>query len=102
MIDFTQFNRLEEYLKDNGYVYERIDRYESDTCLDRHQLNVYAGRRKNGAFGQFLWDAICQYGSYGFKDGLLEIYGDIVDSKKDGDTVVGHLTAADVIKRLEK
>ena len=102
MVDLMQLNKLEKYLKDNGYVYERIDRYEGDTFHDRHQLNVYEGRRKNGAFGRFLWDAICHFGSYGYEDGLLEIYGNIVDPKKDGDTVVGHLTAADVIKRLEK
>ncbi len=102
MVDLMQLNKLEKYLKDNGYVYERIDRYEGDTFHDRHQLNVYEGRMKNGAFGRFLWDAICHFGSYGYEDGLLEIYGNIVDPKKDGDTVVGHLTAADVIKRLEK
>ena len=47
------------------------------------------------------WDAICQAGSYGYEEGLLEIYGDLVDPKEDGDTVVGYLTADDVIKRLE-
>ncbi len=102
MVNLMQLNKLEDYLKSNGYVYERIDRDESGTCLGRHQLIIYAGRDKNGEYVDRQWDAIYQYGSYGYEDGLLEIYGNIVDPKKDGDAVVGHLTAADVIKRLEK
>lgn len=102
MTDLTQLNKLEDYLKSNGYVYERIDRDESDTHLDRHQLIIYAGRDKNGEYVDRQWDAICHFGSYGYADGLLEIYGNIVDQRVDGDVVVGYLTAADVIKRLEK
>lgn len=46
------------------------------------------------------WDAICHYGSYGYEDGLLEIYGELV-TEDDDDSVVGYLTAADVVKRVE-
>lgn len=40
-------------------------------------------------------------GSFGFKQGLVEIMGIIV-SEDAGDSVEGHLTADDVIKRIEK
>lgn len=43
-----------------------------------------------------LWDAICQYGSYGYKQGLIEIYGVICDD------VVGYLTADDIINNYIK
>ena len=46
-----------------------------------------------------MWDVICQEGSYGYHDGLLEAYGDIVDAKGE---VEGYLTAQDIIERIEK
>ena len=60
----------------------------------RHQLIIYSDSYRE-------WDAICHYGSYGFEDGLLEIYGSIVPEDAD-DSVIGWLTANDVIKLLEK
>lgn len=96
-----ELNKLEAYLKDNGYVYERIDESPwHDGYIDKHIVIVYEGKDENGNFKNRLWDAICHFGSYGYAEGLLEIYGNIVDQRKDGDVVVGHLTADDVIKRL--
>ena len=63
--------------------------------LDRHQICVPDQDTP-------IWDVICQYGSIGYEKGLLEAYGAIVDEEIDGDTVVGWLTADDVIKRLKK
>lgn len=82
----TEMDKLVEYLDKSGANY--ID-------LWGKQVVVYDDE------GSFKWDAICQYGSYGYKEGLLEITGDIVDEKKDGDSVAGWLTAEDVIKRVE-
>lgn len=45
--------------------------------------------------GKYLWDAICGYGTHGYKDGLLEIAGSIAK-----DDVEGFLTADDIINRL--
>ena len=45
--------------------------------------------------GEYLWDAIYGYGTYGYEDGLLEIAGSI--AKYD---VEGFLTADDIINRL--
>lgn len=51
--------------------------------------------------GNYLWDAICGYGSYGFDRGLIEIMGYIV-SEDVCDSVEVWLTADEVIERIEK
>lgn len=97
----TELDKLEAYLKKNSIVYRRIEDphkalYEHyEGFVERHQIIVYDRR------GRRQWDAICQWGSYGYEEGLLEIYGNIVDRKKDGDDVVGYLTAREVIARAE-
>lgn len=93
--NLRELNKLEEYLRNNNYNVERLDWPEDRYSLERHQVIIY------DTDGQRLWDAICQPGSYGYRDGLLEIYGKIVDPWLDGDAVVGRLTADDIIKRLE-
>lgn len=103
----TELDKLELYLIGAGYVprvltffktghkfFERIDTDED--YFNRHQIIVYDEN------GKRLWDAICHRGSYGYESGLLEIYGNIVNEKEDGDSVVGWLTAEKVIERLEK
>lgn len=89
----SELDKLENFLKENGIEYERID---EEGTWGRHQIVVF------GKDGQKGWDAICQRGSYGFEEGLLEIYGIIVDRKKDGDSVVGWLTAEEVINRIKQ
>lgn len=102
--DLTQLNRVEQYLKDNGIPYERFDNdnifntkfpYLLET-MERHQICVpgYSAQTRE-------WDVICQKGSYGAEEGLLEIYGSIVDPYA-GDSVEGWLTADDVIARIER
>lgn len=90
---------LAKYLKDHNIPFER---YDCDKIfmlddgytfhLDRHQICVPNQRN-------ILWDVICQAGSFGYKEGLLEAWGDIVEI--DGE-VEGYLTAQDVIRRIEK
>lgn len=100
--DLTELNKLERYLKEHGIKYDRIDNEnEYDALgyfltLERRQIIVPSNTEER------KWDAICHYGSYGGDQGLLEIMGDIVDVKEDGDSVVGFLTAADVIERIER
>lgn len=100
--DLKQLDKLEQYLKDNNIPYERFDKedvispqfpYYIETH-ERHQIYVPNGKNSE-------WDVICQWGSYGAEDGLLEIYGSIVDPNA-GDTVEGCLTADDVIERIER
>ena len=103
----TELDKLEAYLKDRNIPYKRIDEKPPipfshspfeifEGIRDRHQIIVFDDK------GNCLWDAICQWESYGYKQGLLEIMGSLVNKKKDGDVVVGWLTAEDVIKRIEE
>ena len=100
MTDLTELNKLEKYLKQNGIQYDRFDTdktFDANGMLikiERHQIFVPCEDESE-------WDVICHPGSYGYEEGLLEIYGSLV-TEKDGDSVVGHLTADDVIKRIDK
>ncbi len=96
----SELDILTQYLKDHNIPFERYDCSKedfeiNDECafyIDRHQICV-----PNQQY--ILWDVICQEGSYGYRDGLLEAYGDIVEVD---DTVEGYLTAQDIIERIEK
>ena len=96
----SELDILTQYLKDHNIPFERYDcskeDFEADDeCafyMDRHQICV-----PNQQY--MLWDVICQEGSYGYHDGLLEAFGDIVEAN---DVVEGYLTAQDIIERIEK
>ena len=104
--DLTEMNKLEAYLKENGFKYERTDsdntmdpmttEWMSVNCgpdfepFDLHQIVVYDGAVQ-------IWDVICQRGSYGADQGLLEGMGILF-----GPDVEGWLTAEDVIKKIEE
>lgn len=90
----NELDKLQKYLKEHGYEYTRED-VNKYPYTDIHQIIVY----KNG---ERSWDAICHHGSFGYKEGLLEIMGDIVWDDIDGDSVRGYLTADDVIARIER
>ena len=49
-----------------------------------------------------MWDAVCHHTSYGHESGLLEIMGEclITYDELKYDTVVGYLTAEDVMERV--
>lgn len=87
-VNLTELNKLEEWLKENNIDYERVDGEW------RHQITVPNKKEKS-------WDVVCQYGSYGYEDGLLEAYGEIVDDGGIGDDVEGWLSAEDVIERVK-
>ena len=92
----NELDKLEAYLKENGIEYTREDRESKERLYDnKHQIVVYKD-------GVQQWDVICHPGSYGYEEGLLEIYGNIVDYEKDGDSVAGWLTADDIIQRIQK
>lgn len=104
----TELDKLENYLKENDIEYERIDTEMPTDILmgspvivprgfgERHQICVlHTGSNCD-------WDVICNYGSYGFEDGLLELMGTLVTKEEsEYDSVVGYLTAEDIIERLE-
>lgn len=95
----SELDILTQYLKDHNIPFERYDcdkmlALDDDYTfhLDHHQICVPNQRNT-------LWDVICQEGSLGHQEGLLEAYGDIVDVKGK---VEGYLTAQDIIERIEK
>lgn len=92
LIRLVELDKLEFYLKGKGIPYERIDKWK-DHCQNQEDTHYIVAHD---------WDAICHKGSYGYTDGLLEIAGSLVDIEKDGDSVVGYLTAQDVIDRIER
>lgn len=104
MRDLTQLDKVEQYLIDNDIPYERFDNEDEPISpqmpyclvrLERHQICV------PGNSAQIReWDVICQRGSYGAEEGLLEIMGTIV--RPCGDSVEGWLSADDVIERIEE
>lgn len=91
----SELDKLEKYLKEHGYKYIREDFDGTQSYDTKHQIIVYKD-------GERSWDAICHQGSYGYEEGLLEIYGDIVWHDIDGDCVRGWLTADNVIARIER
>lgn len=98
----SEMDKLDAYLKEKGANYlHYINPKEIDKngYVIRNEMNKIV---VNDEDGNYLWDAICHYGSYGYEEGLLEIYGSIVDIEKENDSVVGWLTAEDVIKRIEQ
>ena len=97
----SELEKLEEYLKEHNYNYRWnsvCQGYEGCPSMflpHQDQIVVYDDHNTR------LWDAVCHFGSYGHEKGLLEIMGVIVDEEADGGSVIGWLTADDVIKRLE-
>ena len=77
MIDLTELNKLEQMLIDEGIPYRRIDKTED--CADKFpDLSVYEFHQLHSIEehnGTYLWDVICNTGSYGSDVGALEMWG---------------------------
>lgn len=101
MLDLTEFNKLEAFLKENDIPYKRKDKVQCGFLpCERHIIFVPNEEHPS-------WDAainmemgyMCTYGA---GQGLLEICGDIVEKDDDAgyySEVEGYLTAEDVIER---
>lgn len=94
-LDFTEMDKLENYLKDNNYTYER--KWMEST--QGEIIKVY------GKDGELCWDVILHQYSYGNEKNLLEACGDIVDGYDPEndyyEEVEGYLTADEIIERLK-
>ena len=100
MRDLKELNKLEQYCKDNGIPYKRNDKDSTIGIFDigdRHMIIVYKSEEDKKNNNRWF-DAICQGGSYGGDEGLLEIYGGIVQNEYDD--VEGWLTADEIISRM--
>lgn len=87
--------KLWSYLTEHNYniawIFNKLHRSHSeDEIIYRNQIIVYDDVNTR------LWDAVCDHGSYGYEEGLIEIYGVICDD------VVGCLTADEVIDYIKK
>ncbi len=97
--DLTEFNKLEQMLKEAGIPYERED-YEAITREDVIRLGLTHYFDRHEIFypdsDRHISDVVIFYGTYGFEDGLLEQMGLLPPC---GDSVQGHLTAKEVFER---
>lgn len=91
-LDLTEFNKLEQVLKKAGILYERVDNVQgtADFVFEFHQL-----RHPEEHGYKWLWDVICNTGSYGSEKGLLELWGkDIMDPE-------GYLNAEECLDKIK-
>lgn len=98
MTNLNELSRLENWLKAHAAAYDweiqRRDRVPANWFqTEFHQIMVRSSK------GEYLFDAVCQPGTYGYDVGLLETMGSIVDEEV-GDDVEGYLSANDVIDRI--
>lgn len=95
----SELDKLEKYLKEKHYRYERIKEIPGTNPwlrgYEKNQIIVFDDR------GIRQWDAICHRGSYGFEQGLIEVMGKPV-VRSEEDRVEGYLTAEEIIQRLEE
>ena len=84
----NQLDILEGMLKEKGIEYKRIDdpgwTMEGVPVGEYHQIRVKDH--------DYEWDVICQPGSYGYDERMLEFQDGIEDD------VIGNLTAEEVLK----
>lgn len=103
---YSELDKLENYLKEHGYIYTRTDIRKPDPTIpeeilyERHRIDVF----ENETYKEIKspkWDVICQNGSYGYEEGLLEIRGYPIQNPRWHDDVEGYLTAQQIIDMLE-
>lgn len=98
--DLTQLDRLTMLMmtEKSDVIVKRTDQEPTFDGIgyvihnERHDLVI---KTKDG---EYLWDAICHPGSYGYEDGLLEVMGDPVTNSD----VEGWLTADEIFARWQK
>ena len=100
MENLQELDKLEKLLRERGLNVERCDEVKNFELpwigeITRHQVTVIDEK------GKVVFDAICQTGSYGYQQGLLEIMDGTLKLTKVDDEVEGWLTADEIMKRLE-
>lgn len=86
----TELRRL---LNEAGIPYEDHPEPLSVSVMDR----VWYVRD-----GNVICSAIWGMGSYGYKDGLIEIMGLLTEEEREKDDVVGYLTPEEVFRRIKR
>ena len=80
-------------LNEAGIPYEDHPEQLSVSVMDR----VWYVR-----YGNVICSAIWGVGSYGYKDGLIEIMGLLTEEERERDDVVGYLTPEEVFRRIKR
>lgn len=94
--DYSEFYKLVVTLIVRGYNVEVFNSY------DGKQVTVYSQKSSISLEKEYMWDATIHKYSYGHEQGLLEIYGTIVEKFNSDDTVQGYLTADEILKYCPK
>lgn len=103
-IDLTEFNKLEQLLKEAGIPYERVDERSAPDVIENDikqyghsfaHYEIFYPSVKN-----HISDAVIFYGSYGIEDGLLEQMGLLPPNATD--SVQGWLTAEEIFNRWKE
>lgn len=92
MINTKELDKLEKYLEENNYNYQR------HRFLRGEQIKVFDAKNT------VSWDVVISKYSWGHEDGLLEIMSSdnhMVDHNSHEDGVEGFLDADTIINRLE-
>ena len=98
-MNLTELDNLELFLMAEGIPYTRYDQDDKRnfkgflTKRMCHKIEVDDPERGK-------WYAICHRGSWGYEDGLLEVWGDILSALSNDDRPLGWMTAKGVIDIL--
>lgn len=101
----TELEKLKNYLDEHGYISEwhevfsendQIIVYTEGELSPDEIREPWCEMKLDGKQYIRSWDVVCHPYSYGGKEGLLEIYGSVVED------VEGWLTAEDVINKYLK
>jgi hypothetical protein len=90
---FREINKLTDMLTDAGIPCVSVCRMQKDG------MSVHVCYP---AYDEVVCSAVVAPGSYGYKQGLIEIMGLLTDLEKEEDDVVGWLKADDVFCRIKK
>lgn len=103
----NELDKLEKFLIEKDISYERRTKRYKGLLVQ----NIIAVPN----FDDRKWDAVCQYGTYGYESGLLEVMGTIVnrirkndiyngfagDANGGANNVIGWLTADAIITHID-
>ena len=110
MTELNELDKLRTMLTDAGIPFESKQQLIDPKYYDIYDCYQYSGpagkwQRNQVIYGMtegygWLWDGICQYGSYGADKGLIESWGELVKSEpgSGGVQVVTAEEAFEVIK----
>ena len=96
LIDLKEFNKAAEMLRDQGIKYQREDSgvvYSEGRIMERHVIKAVDEN------GEWIWDFVCSYGTYGSEQGLLEYWSKSLSDA--GDDPRGWLTAEEVLQLIK-